>query len=124
MSGRTFPEALAETLALIPEHITDPAYLVSLFTDGHAADIERAYRAGRADEAADMAAVWRSMAEAVVYPERGAERRVRAAEAGCRRDAAAHERAFVARAHPTQDRDRTDAQRAAVHVYPRKAGGA
>jgi hypothetical protein len=98
--------------------MTDPEHWRSLFTDGHQADLENAYRQGRADMAAEYAADWRSMTETVVHPERGAGRRVRAGEAGCRRDAADHERAFVARAHNTSDRDRTDVQRATVRLYP------
>jgi hypothetical protein len=67
-----------------------------------------------------MAASWAAVTETVVHPERGAARRVRAAEAGQRRDAARHERAFVNRARNTPDRGRNDVQRATVRLYPSK----
>jgi hypothetical protein len=129
-SGRTFIEALAETLALVPEYATDQAYLVAVFADGHRADLEAAFRAGAewADAARDdlwrtWASAWSSDAQIALEPDgpearASAARRVLAAESGCRRAAADHERAFVARAHNTADRDRTDPQRGTVHLYP------
>jgi hypothetical protein len=87
---------------------------------------EAAYRGGVTDgwqqgwmaAEADMAASWRAAVEPIAHPEREADRRLQAAIAGERRDQAEHERAFVARAYNTDERDRTDAQRAAVLVYP------
>ncbi len=119
-------QQLAQLRALIvaPDRTGDVEHWRSLFADSHRADLENAYRAGYDQAEADMAASWARNAERVVHPERAAERRLRAAEAGCRRDAADHERAFIARAHNTADRDRTDAQRATVHLYPRKTGAA
>lgn len=130
MTGSTLASPVQELARLRAENdqlralvvASDPAdtpdYWRSLFADGHQADIEAAYRQGQADLAAEYAADWASMTEAIVHPERGADRRVRAAEAGQRRDASDHERTFVARAHNTADRDRTDVQRATVRLYP------
>jgi hypothetical protein len=119
-------QALAQLRDLFaaPDPTTTPEYWLELFRDGHRADLENAYQAGRADVEAEYAAAWASVTEMVVHPERGADRRVRAAEAGCRRAAADHERAFIARAHNTADRDRTDAQRGTVRLHPRKASAA
>lgn len=113
-------------LIVASDPATEPGYWLALFRDGHRADIDAAYRQGRADLEAEYAADWRSIAEPVAHPKRyaqaSAQRRMRAAEAGQRRDAAEHERAFVARAHNTHDRNRTDVQRSTVHLYPREAG--
>jgi hypothetical protein len=130
VTARTFVDSLAEVLALVPGHATDPAYLVSVFSDAHQADLEAARREERAKVEAGYddlwrtwAASWSSDAQIAVEPQgpearRCASQRLMAAEAACRRAAADHERAFVARAHNTADRDRTDAQRGTVHLYP------
>lgn len=91
---------------------------------------EAAYAGGRADgfregyaqSEADNAAAWHAVTEPIAHPERGAARRIQAAVAGERRGAGEHERAFVARAYNTADRDRTDAQRGTVHLYPPPRG--
>jgi hypothetical protein len=80
------------------------------------------FREGYAQSEADTAAAWHAMTEPIAHPERGAARRIQAAVAGERRGAAEHERAFVARAYNTADRDRTDAQRGTVHIYPPPRG--
>jgi hypothetical protein len=45
-------------------------------------------------------------------------RRVRAAEAGCNRDAGKHERAFIARSRATPPDRRSEVQRATLDLYP------
>jgi hypothetical protein len=92
------------------------------------------YDSGRADgrtegwaaAEADMAAAWHAVAYPVAQPEAHARevagRCLRAAEAGERRDAAEHERAFVARAYNTRADQRTDVQAAAVQLYPPPSG--
>lgn len=82
---------------------------------GRADEHEAAFAAGWAACEADLAAVLRG---AVRRPEEGWQQRVQAAEAGCRRDAAEHERAFVARAYATAPADRTPPQAATVQAYP------
>jgi hypothetical protein len=107
-----------QALVVAPDASADIEHWRELFRDGHRADVQAAYAAGYDAAQRDMASDWRSMTEAVVHPERGADRRLRAAESGCRRDAAEHERAFVGRAHNTTDRDRTEVQRATVQLWP------
>jgi hypothetical protein len=76
------------------------------------------YAKGWSAAEADMAASWRAATEPIAHPGRGADRRIQAAIAGERRGQAEHERAFVARAYNTRADQRTDAQQAAVFVYP------
>jgi hypothetical protein len=80
------------------------------------------YLAGYEAAEADMAAAWHDVAYPVAHPEayrrEAAARGLRAAEAGERRDAAEHERAFVARAWNTPAHLRTDVQKATVLSYP------
>jgi hypothetical protein len=74
----------------------------------------------------DMAAAWRAMTYPIVHREAHrratAARCLSAAEAGSRRDAAEHERAFVARAYSTRPDQRTVVQCATVLAYPPPAG--
>jgi hypothetical protein len=79
------------------------------------------FAAGYAAAERDREADWRAFARPIAHPDAYrrdlAARCLRLAEAGARRDAADHERAFVARAYATAPADRTDAQAAAVLVY-------
>jgi hypothetical protein len=85
---------------------------------GYARGHEAGFAAGWAASEADLAASWHALTEPVAHPERVTGRRIQAALAGERRDAAEHERAFVARAYNTAPQDRTAVQRAAALVYP------
>jgi hypothetical protein len=80
------------------------------------------WREGYAQAEVDEAAEWHCIAHPIAQPEsyerESAARRLRAAEAGGRRDLAEHERVFVARAFNILDHQRTDVQRATVQVYP------
>jgi hypothetical protein len=74
---------------------------------------------------AERAAEWQTTqalligaTESVLNPDGIALRNVRGAVAAERRDAAERERVFVAKAYATADKDRSDAQRAAVRSYP------
>jgi hypothetical protein len=89
-----------------------------MWRDGFRAGWEAGAGHGRREAEEEMAAAWRSFAHPIAHPEAGASQRIRAAEAGERRDAAEHERAFAARARNTPDYLRTDVQKAAVHLYP------
>ncbi len=109
--------ATLRAIVAAPDPTSDLAYWRALFADGHRADCEAAWRDGYAQAGQDEAALWRQAVEPVAYPERGASRRMTTAISGERRDRAEHERAFVARAYNTPDRDRTDAQRATVRLY-------
>jgi hypothetical protein len=135
--NRTLVDSLAEMLALIPaDRATDPAYVRSVFHDVFEVDLEQARRDERARVEAERDDLWRSWAAAMtgdalvaVEPEgpearRRAGQRLMSAEAACRRDAVAWERAFVARAHSTDVRDRTDTQHSTVRLYPRRADAA
>lgn len=88
------------------------------FRAGHAVGWQDGYDAAEAD----MAASWHSAVYPAARPEahrrESAARRLAAAEAGCRRDAADHERAFVARAYATPARMRSEPEQAAVQLYP------
>jgi hypothetical protein len=84
------------------------------------------YAEGQADAEASMAASWRAAAYPLAQPDayrrEVAVRCVRAAEAGCRRDASEHERSFTARAHNTPAGQRSDVQSATVRLYPKPSG--
>jgi hypothetical protein len=94
------------------------------FRAGRESGWQEGYAAREADEKEQWAIAARLLLAAVrpvlnpAADAADAARRVRAAEAACRRDAAEHEREYVARAYSTHPRDRTDAQRATVCSYP------
>ena len=91
--------------------------------DGYQLGHDHGRTIGRVEAEADMAASWRELAGPIAHPERFTAQRIRAAVAGGRRDAAEHERAFVARAYNTPDYLRTGPQRGTVLIYPPRAGG-
>ena len=90
--------------------------------DAERSGLRRGIAAGRAlgyaDALAELESDWQSVARPVAYPEETAARRVRAAEANCRRDAGQQERSFVARAYATRQEQRTEAQQGTVRMYP------
>jgi hypothetical protein len=100
------------------------------WAEGYQAAASASYQRGLADGyaacEADREAEWRAIARPVAHPEayrrEVAARALAAAESGCRRDAAQHEREFVARAYATDRRDRTEVQAACVFVYPPPPG--
>jgi hypothetical protein len=120
--------ALADAI----DHDGERAAWSAIAAAQHRAELTRAYADGRSDEAADNERAWRINAGMIVAQldpasaaaRELADRHVRAAEAGCRRDAAEHERSFAARAYATPDHARTPAQRATVYLYPPAATGA
>lgn len=89
------------------------------------AGYRRGYRAGVAagyrQSEAELAAAWYAVAHPVAQPEayrrECAQRNLRLAEAGTRRDADEQERAFVGRAYATRQDQRTEVQRATVFLY-------
>jgi hypothetical protein len=96
--------------------------------EGYAAGRADGYAEGHADAEESMAASWRAGAYPLAQPDAHrrevAARCLRAAEAGCRRDAAEHERTFVARAWNTRADQRTDVQAGTVRLYLIGAGDA
>lgn len=84
-------------LARAGEAEAELAARLAMWRDGFAAGHHAGYAAGRADEGAERERAWRRSAGMIVArldpgsaeARASAERRVRAAEAGCRRDAAA-----------------------------------
>jgi hypothetical protein len=94
------------------------AHAGAMWRDGYRAGWEAGADHGRREAEQEQAAAWRSFARPIAHPEVGAAQRIQAAIAGERRDAADHERAFVARARNTPPHMRTDVQKAAVHLYP------
>jgi hypothetical protein len=93
---------------------------------GYARGWDDGHRAGYEQAEADREDAWCHVMRryAPGYERERADRALRAAEAGCRRDAAEHERTFVARAYNTPAWQRTDVQRATVQAYPPPAGRA
>ena len=76
----------------------------------------RAWEAGYRESERDDWQVRRTAVERVLHPEQEITRRVQAAEAHARREAAAHWRAFTAAAWAAPDRARTPVQRAVVRA--------
>jgi hypothetical protein len=88
------------------------------FDRGYAAGRKAGYEQCDADREAGWQTIARPLADPDARRRETAARCLSAAEAGTRRDAADHERAFVARAYATPGRLRTDAQRGTVRLYP------
>jgi hypothetical protein len=121
-AGQTVPSQCFDLLAESGRHDAWLAWVLDGERRGYVRGHEAGFAAGWAASEANLAASWHAITEPVAHPERGTSRRIQAALTGERRGAAAHERAFVARAYATRDSDRTDAQRAAVFIYPPPAG--
>jgi hypothetical protein len=99
------------------------AFWISWHT-AYAFDLGRAAGYAACDRERD--ASWRVLAAPAARPTEHARdvagQTLRAAEAGSRRDAAEHERAFVARAYATRPDRRMDAQRGTMLTYPPPGG--
>jgi hypothetical protein len=121
----TGPVPQAEVAALFERcdlHLAYERRVLAAWREGFARGREAGWQDGYARAHAERDALWREFARPVADPQRyereSAARRIRAAEAGCRRDAAEWEREFVARAFATPAHMRTDVQRATVQSYP------
>jgi hypothetical protein len=116
-------------LRLSDERDTWLRRLLGAWSDGFRAGRQAGFGEGYDQALADEEEAWQQAVRPLRpdYERASAARRLRAAEAGSRRDAAGHERAFVVRAHATPARMRTDPQAATVQAYPppgRKTGAA
>lgn len=96
--------------------------IIAAWRQGFAAGHSAGWRNGYGQCDADSAQAWHEVAYPVAHPQRYmrevAQRGLRAAEAGCRRDADEHERNFVARAYATPPHLRNEVQNATVQLYP------
>jgi hypothetical protein len=109
-------------LSLSAERDQQLALRLAAWREGFAAGTRHGHAIGYTEAEKDMAAAWRTIAEPIAHPERGAGQRIRLAEHGGLKDAAAHEHAFTARAYATPEWQRTDVERACVQVYPPPKG--
>lgn len=119
------PAEIAAFLALSDERARWLARVLASWREGFAAGRRTGWREGYAAAEARHDAEWDitrgllvGAVHSVLDPEGDARQRLRSAEATERRGAAERERAFVAKAYATPDKDRTDAQRATVQSYP------
>lgn len=120
--GRPSPAVVSALLERCDGYVRETARMLWNWRLGYAAGRDDGWRDGYAQAEADMAASWHRAMYPAARPEahrrESAARRLAAAEAGCRRDAADHERAFVARAYATPARMRSEPEQAAVQLYP------
>jgi hypothetical protein len=94
------------------------------FRRGYARGLDDGYRKSEDERDTAWRFLARPYADPVAYRRELAQQNLRTAEAGSKRDADEHERAFVGRAHATQQDKRTEAQRGTGQMYPGRAPGA
>ena len=100
------------------EKLADQAFRAGFFSAWQAG-----FDKGYARRVTDEARAWHEIIHPMAHPDAFADARVRNAEAAARRDAAEHERSFVARAYATPRPYRTAIQQTTTVSYPPPARG-